>query len=121
MLGNDGSQMNYTYTVLQATDPDLATKLEEFIAKLQGCLNCTSPFTIVSLLSTSLKYELVIPQSDNSMYMKNYVNPSKQVSQEICAIFIYMFSTSCILVYSLIKCMQYKFMQPALDSHDSHE
>ena len=30
-------------------NPDLAAKIEEFIAKLQECLKCTSPFTIVSL------------------------------------------------------------------------
>ena len=44
--------MNDAYTVLKETDPDLAAKLEEFIAKLQGCLSCTSPFSIVSLFST---------------------------------------------------------------------
>lgn len=37
-----------TFVSLQNVDPGLASKIEEFTEKLQGCLKCATTFTIVS-------------------------------------------------------------------------
>lgn len=37
------------YPYVQAINPDLASQIDDFIDKLRGCLDCTNPFSIVSL------------------------------------------------------------------------